>query len=714
MRQVLQYLSSGETALVEVPRPACGSGKVVIATRTTLVSAGTERMLVEFGKAGLISKARQQPERVMQVLDKMRTDGVLQTVDAVRSKLDQPLPLGYCNVGVVLELGSGVGNLKPGDRVASNGGHAEIVAVGQNLVARIPDNVTDEAAAFTVLGAIALQGIRLANPTLGESVAVIGLGLIGLLTVQLLLAQGCRVLGIDLDPEKVALAEGFGATGICPSKGEDVLARAEEFSRGNGIDAVLITASTSSNEPVHQAAQMSRKRGRIVLVGVTGLELSRNDFYQKELSFQVSCSYGPGRYEPDYEEKGQDYPVGFVRWTEQRNFEAVLDMMSSGKIDVAPLITHRFAFAAAPEAYQILVSQTPHLGILLEYEQRADAQDRAVTLVAPDRPRAPVSGEPMVSFIGAGNYAGRVLIPAFARAGARFRMINSSGGMSASQIGQKFGFTSATTELDKVLSDTQTNAIVIATRHDSHAALVCRGLAAGKAVFVEKPLALNHQDLALVEQAFSDQSLKDGRPVVAVGFNRRFAPHVQTIRQLLATMNQPKSIVITVNAGAIPKDHWTQDRQVGGGRIVGEACHFIDLIRSLVGHPIVGFAAMAIPRHDQVPPDTATFTLRLADGSIGTVHYFANGHQGFPKERLEVFCGGRILQLDNFRHLKGHGWPGFSGQRLWRQNKGQEQCAAAFVEGVKSGQSPVPFDELLEVSRVTIDIANALSLGEGE
>ncbi|WP_244468804.1 bi-domain-containing oxidoreductase [Devosia limi] len=687
---------------------------MIIATRTTLVSAGTERMLVEFGKAGLISKARQQPERVGQVLSKMRTDGVLPTIDAVRSKLDQPLPLGYCNVGVVMETGKGVTGFQKGDRVASNGGHAEVVGVGRNLVASIPDNVSDEAAAFTVVGAIALHGIRLANPTLGETVAVVGLGLVGLLAVQLLHAQGCRVIGIDLDPAKVALAERFGATGVCPSRGEDVLARADTFSRGRGIDAVIITASTSSNEPVQQAAKMSRKRGRIVLVGVTGLELSRADFYEKELSFQVSCSYGPGRYDLNYEEKGQDYPIGFVRWTEQRNFEAVLDMMAAGKIDVAPLITHRFPFAAAPDAYGILVSKTPHLAILLEYELRAEAGETLVMLAHPSGASTPAGsiGEPRVSFVGAGNYASRVLVPAFVKAGASLQMISSSGGTSASQIGRKYGFKSATTELDRVFSDTESNAVAIATRHDSHAELVCRALTAGKAVFVEKPLALTLDELDRVQEVHDSLEAEGKRPVVCVGFNRRFAPQIETMRTLLGTSDQPKSVIVTVNAGPIPPQHWTQDPLAGGGRIIGEACHFVDLIRSLVGAPIKGSIAASIPRNDGVPPDTATFTLHLADGSIGTVHYFANGSQTFPKERVEVFCGGKILQLDNFRRLVGFGWRGFSRSTLWRQDKGQVQCASAFVKAVKDRQAPVPFAELAEISRVSIEVANALATGQ--
>ena len=711
MRQILQNLSSGTTELAEIPRPDNMPGKVLIATRRTLISAGTERMLVEFGRGSLISKAKQQPDRVKQVLEKMRTDGVLATVDAVRGKLDQPLPLGYCNVGVVTEIGSGITEFKPGDRVASNGPHADFVSVGPKLCARIPDAVSDEDASFTVLGAIALQGIRLANPTLGECVAVTGLGLIGLIAVQLLRAQGCRVLGIDPDPSRAAMAREFGAETVCLSQGEDPIAAAEAFSRGRGLDAVIITASTQSNEPVHQAALMSRKRGRIVLVGVTGLELSRADFYEKELTFQVSCSYGPGRYDADYEELGQDYPVGFVRWTQQRNFEAVLDMLETGALNVAPLISHRFSIDDANKAYDLLVQESAYMGIVLEYPQHADDAARVVALHPAEKslqtPQAKAgSADPVVSFIGAGNYAGRVLIPAFKTAGARFGTIVSSGGRASAHFGRKFDFARAATQSADAM-DSDTDAVVVATRHDSHAGLVVDALAAGKHVFVEKPLSLTRAELEAIESARADALARGDSPVLAVGFSRRFSPLAQKMRSLLATQRGPKALVATMNAGAIPASHWTQSMQTGGGRIIGESCHFVDLLRSLVGHPIVGFTVNAMPRNDDVSPDTVTFTLDFEDGSIGTVHYFANGHNAFPKERIEAFAGGRILVLDNFRKLTGHGWTGFSSKRLWRQDKGQTATAKAFLESIRSGQPAVPFDELMEISRVTIEVAEA-------
>lgn len=665
-------------------------------------------MLVDFGKAGLIGKARQQPDKVRQVFDKIRTDGLAPTLDAVLNKLDQPLPLGYCNVGRVLETGAGVFGFASGDRVVSNGKHAEAVEVPANLCAKVPDNVSDDEAAFTVLGAIALQGIRLAKPTLGEAVVVTGLGLIGLMAVQLLRANGCRVLGLDFDADKLRIAERFGAETVNLSAGDDPVAAATSFSRGRGVDAVIITASTKSNEPVHQAALMSRKRGRIVLVGVTGLELSRADFYEKELSFQVSCSYGPGRYDPNYEEKGQDYPVGFVRWTEQRNFEAVLDTMAGGQLDVKPLISHRFALKDAPHAYELVTGKEPSLGILLDYPQEDADSTQALTRRVVNLSPAPVAtpaDQAALGFIGSGNYATAVLIPAFRATGARLVSVASGAGVSGLHAARKFGFEKTTTDISAILDDASINAVVVATRHDSHADLVCRAIEAGKHVFVEKPLALIKDDIAAIE-AVREKAIADGfQPQLMVGFNRRFAPQVQKVKALLAGVSGPKSFIVTVNASAILPDHWTQDPAVGGGRIVGEACHFIDLLRFLAGAEITLHSVAAM---ESTTGDTATITLSFADGSIGTMHYFANGSKSFPKERLEVFAGGRILQLDNFRRLKGFGWPGFRGMNLWRQDKGQMACAATFVEAVnRGGAAPIPFEELMEVSKATIALAEA-------
>jgi predicted dehydrogenase/threonine dehydrogenase-like Zn-dependent dehydrogenase len=708
LKQVLQSLKTGETSVADIPCPSVKRGQLLIHTAQTLVSAGTERMLVEFGKAGWIDKARQQPDKVRMVLDKIKTDGLMPTVEAVFNKLDQPLPLGYCNVGRVIEVGAGVQGYAIGDRVISNGKHAEIVSAPINLCAKVPAQVSDEEAAFTVLGAIALQGIRLAQPTLGESIVVTGLGLIGLLSVQLLRAHGCRVLAIDTVPERLELASQFGAEVVDLSKGQDPVAVAEQFSRGRGVDAVILTASTKSSEPVHQAALMCRKRGRIVLVGVTGLELSRADFFEKELSFQVSCSYGPGRYDATYEEKGIDYPVGFVRWTEQRNLEAVLDMMSDRRLDVRPLISHRFDIADAQQAYELVGGAAPSIGILLQYpEIEVETLARTVSLAesaANEANTARNIAHPSISFIGSGNYATAVLIPAFKAAEVQLRSVASASGVSGVHAGRKFGFAEATTDTVKLLSDPLTNAIVITTRHDTHAGYTLDALQAGKHVFVEKPLCLTTQELDTIESAYQARdSNEEGRPILMVGFNRRFAPQIKKIKQLLSAVSVPKSFVMTVNAGAIPVQHWTQDPEVGGGRLLGEACHFVDLLRFLADSPISGWHCTGM---NSLSADTATIQLSFLDGSIGTVHYFANGSKSFPKERLEVFAAGRVLQLDNFRKLTGYGWPGFKKMNLWRQDKGQRACAQAFVEAISSGDTaPIPVEELFEISRVMIDIA---------
>lgn len=701
MKQILQNLSNGDTSLVEVPFPKNTEGHVVIRTSKSLVSAGTERMLVDFGKANWVDKARSQPDKVKMVLDKVKTDGFSSTYEAVKSKLDQPLPLGYCNVGKVI-FPSNTG-FKKDDRVVSNGYHAEAVRVPKNLVASIPDNVDDESASFTVLGAIALQGIRLINPTVGETIVVTGLGLIGLLSVQILKANGCRVLGIDFDSAKCELAKDFGAEVINLSKEDDPVSVAKAFSRGRGVDAVLITASSKSNDIVHQAATMCRKRGRIVLVGVVGLDLRREDFYEKEITFQVSCSYGPGRYDDDYEKDGKDYPFGFVRWTELRNFEAVLDLMASGLIDVKPLISHRFKFDEAPTAYKIL-NNPSSLGILLEYSANLEESLLKDSVKLPNS-NFNQSKKGNIAFIGGGNYASRVLIPAFKNAGANLTTIVTNGGISAVHHGRKNGFHKASTDIEQAFED-NIDAVVIATQHNLHATQTLQALEKGKHVFVEKPLALSHKEIDSIES-----KIKNSQSMIMVGYNRRFSPHVKKIKSLLDKKSSPKNFIMTMNAGEIPKDHWTQDPKIGGGRIIGEACHYIDLMRFLAGSKINSFNAvkMADNKFVEVTEDKTIITLTFQDGSIGSIHYFANGGKSFPKERIEIFCENAVLQLDNFRKLRGFGWRGFKNMNLWSQDKGQKNCVKAFIESIKKGtNTPIPQDEIFEVARVSIDIAEKL------
>jgi predicted dehydrogenase/threonine dehydrogenase-like Zn-dependent dehydrogenase len=702
MQQILQDLGGGETILVTAPVPQIRPGQLLIDTTKTLISTGTERMLVDFGKAGMIAKARAQPEKVAQVLSKVKTDGLLTTIDAVRSKLGQPIPLGYSNVGIVCAVGAGVVGFAVGDRVVSNGPHADVVSVPQNLCAKVPDGVSDEAACFTVVASIGLQGIRLAQPTLGETVVVTGVGLIGLLTVQLLRAHGCRVLAIDFDAEKLAMARRFGAETCNPGDGEDPVAAGMALSGGQGVDAVIITASTKSNDPVTQAAQMSRKRGRIILVGVTGLELNRSDFYEKELTFQVSCSYGPGRYDPAYEERGQDYPLGFVRWTEQRNFVAVLDAMTSGHLSIEGLVSHRVPFTEAPEAYKLLTSDKRALGIVLDYPHDVEPRHNRSVDLRDGLDTAPSDATtPTVGFIGAGNYASRVLIPAFRKAGATLRTVASAGGTNSVLHGKSAGFQRASSDNDELMADPAINTVVIATRHDSHAGLTIAALNAGKHVFVEKPLCLTREELADIKAAHAASNAR-----LMVGFNRRFSPLVVKMKALVDRVNEPKVFVMVMNAGAIPASHWTHDPVLGGGRIIGEACHHIDLMRHLAGAPIVSIEARSMGRNPSQPltEDKAVITVGFADGSFGTVHYLANGGSSFPKERIEVFAGGRTLQLDNFVTLRGFGWPGFRRQKLWRQDKGQVDCARAFLTAISGGQgSPIPDDELFEVAEASIE-----------
>ena len=694
-------LSSGDPELVDVPTPSVGPGQLLIRSRCSLVSAGTERMLLQFGQANLVDKARQQPDKVQQVIAKARSDGFITTLNAVQGKLDQPLPLGYCNVGTVVALGSGVTGFKLGDRVASNGPHAEFVAVHQHLCARIPDGVCDEAASFTVLASIGLQGIRLANPTFGETFVVCGLGLIGILTAQLLIAHGCRVFGLDTDTSRCALAQELGISSLNLSAADDAVAWCLKQSEGIGVDGVLITASTSSSQPVELAAKICRQRGRIVLVGVTGLNLRRDLFYKKELSFQVSCSYGPGRYDPSYEQLGHDYPIGFVRWTEQRNFQSVLDALSKGVLRTDLLISHRFSIESSSGAYDLLRSGKNSLGILLKYSGNADPDQQTIKLDSLAKRSTSLSPtHPLIGVIGAGNYASRTLIPAFARAGACFHTLAAFTGIGPAHFGRKFGFRQASSDVPGLLADPSINAVVIATRHDTHASLVQQALAAGKHVFVEKPLCLTSDELSAIEAVHRSEQL------LMVGFNRRFAPLLIALHHQLMHFSGPKAFVYTCNAGAIPAEHWTQDPIVGGGRLLGEACHFVDLLRHLAASPIEDLQLLSAT-DSKICPDTFSLQLRFANGSIGTVHYFANGSKAFPKERLEVFAAGKVLCLDNYRKLKAWGIPGFHTRRLLTQDKGQVACCAAFLKAIEAGgPPPIPASELFEVQRWLLQAVN--------
>jgi predicted dehydrogenase/threonine dehydrogenase-like Zn-dependent dehydrogenase len=697
MKQILQDLKNGQTAVSVVPAPGASGGRLLIQTRRTLISAGTEKMLVEFGQAGWIGKARAQPEKVKQVLDKIRTDGLMPTLEAVFSKLGEPLPLGYCNAGVVADVGAGVKGFLPGQRVVSNGPHAEFVSVPPLLCAAIPDNVSDDQAAFTVLASIGLQGVRLVQPTLGETVVVYGLGLIGLITVQLLRASGCRVIGIDINAERLKLAQSFGAEVIngreCDNAPAVVLAKTS----GRGADAVLITASAKTDQIMADSAKMSRKRGRIVLVGVVGLQLNRADFYEKELTFQVSCSYGPGRYDAAYEQQGHDYPLGFVRWTEQRNFEAILQMLSSGQLNFEPLITHRFTIDNAVQAYHTIQNDPGSLGVLLEYPEHSERQ-QTITLANARIPSVAKGSDrqPTVAVIGAGNFTRATMLPAFKGLPARVKyMVGRSNGATVQSAAAKFGIPMATTDFAAVLNDSDVDLLCITTNHDSHAGLVCRGLSAKKHVFVEKPLALTREELNRVGQAVeSNPELQ-----LAVGFNRRFSPHVEHAKKLLGGRANPIAINILVNAGDIPANHWVHDPAIGGGRIIGEGCHFIDLAVHLSGSLVKQVSAQQMGSQAALADDKMALSLQMEDGSVASITYFANGSKAFPKERITVFSDNRVIEIDNFRYTRTFGFGRDRTFKTSRQEKGHRQQFAKLFERVASGGAwLIPWEELQNVT----------------
>ena len=706
MKQLIQSFKTGETTLADIPAPQVRRGQVLIQTSCSLVSLGTERMLVEFGKANLFEKARQQPDKVKQVLDKVKSEGLKPTLEAVFNKLEQPLQLGYCNVGRVIAVGEGVGEFKVGDRVASNGSHAEVVCVPKNLVAAIPDNVSDEEAAFTVVGSIGLQGIRLLNPTFGETVVVTGLGLIGLLTAELLKANGCKVIGVDLDEQKLAIAQAKGIIPVNPLT-TDVVKFVENETGGVGADGVLITASAKTNDIISQAAQMSRKRGRIVLVGVIGLNISRAEFYEKELTFQVSCSYGPGRYDESYEQRGQDYPLPFVRWTEKRNFEAILSAISSGSLEVKSLITEKVPIREYDRIYGG-IGKSRAIASILTYPEGSRADLRPTVLLS-DRSFSGSKG--VVGIIGAGNFTKMTMLPALEGTGAGFKYIASAGGVSGTALAKKHGFTHSTTDYKELLNDKEVDLVMITTRHGQHAGLVQESLQAGKHVFVEKPLALTHTQLQEVVTVYEQQA-QQANLTLSVGFNRRFSPHIRKMKELIGNSQDPINIIATMNAGYIPDNVWVHDMQSGGGRIIGEACHYLDLMVYLTGSKIKSVCMNALGKNPAENTDNASILVKFENGSNGVVNYFANGHKSYSKERVELYSQGRTLIMDNFRKTEGYGFKGFSKLKT-SQDKGHRYQFTKLIEALKNGGDPlIPFEDIVNVTLASLAAIESLKTGD--
>lgn len=699
MKQIIQDLKSGETILEEVPAPLVKSGAVLIKTKKTLVSLGTERMLVEFGKANLISKARQQPDKVKMVLDKIKTDGLMPTLETVFNKLNQPLPLGYCNVGEVVAVGKGVKEFKVGDRVASNGNHAEYVSVPENLVARIPDGVSYEEAAFTVIGAIGLQGIRLLNPTMGEKIVVIGLGLIGLITAELLMANGCEVIGFDFDESKVSIAKEKGIHAVNLASGVDQVKVVEELTEGIGADGVIITASNKSNDIISNSAKMSRKRGRIILVGVIGLDISRADFYEKELSFQVSCSYGPGRYDDNYEQKGQDYPLPYVRWTEKRNFETVLGAIANQNLDVKRLITEEIPLKDFNKIYGN-IGYSKSIASILSYDSHDEKPSRKVEVDS-----AKGKGGAL-GIVGAGNFTNAMILPGLKKNNTPVKYIASSGGLSAKTLANKFQVNYATSDYQEILNDEEVKLVLITTRHNLHASMALACLDAGKHVFVEKPLALKLEE---VDEIVSKAEKKNKS--VVVGFNRRFSPHMEKIKRALGDSSGPINICATMNAGFIPSDVWIHDMEVGGGRIIGEACHYIDLLVYLAGSPVISVCMNSMGKNPEENTDNASILLKFQNGSNGTINYFANGSKSYSKERIEVYSQERTFVCDNFRLTKGYGAKGF-GKLKTKQDKGHLEQFRKLSEFAKEGGTPIiPLDQIINVSKASILAVESLKSG---
>ncbi|MFZ2955971.1 MAG: bi-domain-containing oxidoreductase [Candidatus Ozemobacteraceae bacterium] len=709
MKQVIQNFKSGELFVDEVPAPVVATGMVLVENQFSLISAGTERSTVSVGQASLFGKAKLRPDLVKQVIQNIRKEGLLATISKVRTKLDSLKALGYSTAGTVLSSLDTNGTFKPGDRVACAGqdyaSHAEIVAIPQNLVARIPDNVSYEEASFTTLGAIALQGVRQALPTIGETVCVIGLGLLGQLTCQLLQANGCRVFGIDIAQSMVDLAAKTGAATAFKSGSENMQSAISHFTNGQGFDAVIITAAAPTNEPIELAAEILRRKGRVIIVGAVKMDVPRDPhFYRKELELRMSCSYGPGRYDPEYEEKGHDYPFGYVRWTEQRNMEAFLQLVAQGRLNLKPLITHTFAIDDAEKAYDIVLGKMkePFLGILLHYPERAAKFAPSITL---NTHAGAVTKEIAISFLGAGSFAQSYLLP-HVKAHGTLQTVLTRTGINARSVADKFGFKIATTNPDELFADGKTTTVFIATHHDTHAEYATRAIKAGFNVFVEKPLALTPDQLTALTTAYAEKPVR-----LMVGFNRRFSQLSVLAKKEFTGAGEPLVMNFRVNAGFIPPEHWTQTDR-GGGRILGEVCHFIDLMQFFTDSAPVRVYAECVGANNRKikNDDNLLITLRFADGSIGNIAYFANGDKAMPKERLEISGAGKIVVIDDFKG--GEVYKNNASEKLRASGKGHKEEVEAFLKAVKSGlPSPIDFQSMCLTTITTFRILDSLATG---
>ncbi len=697
MRQIVQDVRNGKTLLEEVPIPLVKEGNILIKTTCSLVSIGTERMLVEFGRAGIIRKTYLQPEKVQQVIEKIQTEGVLSTLETVYHKINQPIPLGYCNVGTVIEVGKGVYDFNVGDRVASNGSHAEYVCVPEKLAAKIPDNVSDEEACFSIIGSIGLQGIRLCKPEFGESIIVIGLGLVGLITAELLKLNGCKVIGYDLDDKKVAIASSKGITAFNPKYGTDPVRFVRQATHEVGADAVIIAASSTSDKIIHQAAEMCRKRGRIILIGVVGLNINRSDFYEKELKFQVSCSYGPGRYDENYEQKNHDYPIAYVRWTEKRNFEAVLQAISEGKLEVKSLITEMVNLDDFDKIYDNIQKSSSIASIIIYPNNKSEESIRNVVISKNHFDHR----NGIFGIIGAGNFVSSIVIPKMKVAKAEIKYIASEKGLSAKIVAKKGNISIATSDYKEILNDNEVDTVIIATRHNLHAKMVIEAIRSGKNVFVEKPLCLNENELNEIIKAYNDNNSQ----MLVVGFNRRFSRLAQKMKSLLGEGS--KNIIVNMNAGYVSKDSWLNSIEIGGGRIIGEACHLIDLCTYLCSSKVKSVCANYLGDSPQEDAENASILLRYENGSNAVINYFANGNKRYSKERIEAYFQGKTIIIDNWRILKAYGVPGFSKMRT-KLDKGHQREFCLLVHSIKTGQQIIPIDEIINTTKASFAVIKSI------
>ncbi|MBI1922655.1 bi-domain-containing oxidoreductase [Candidatus Poribacteria bacterium] len=711
MKQLVQNFKTGELLLEEIPPPMLQAGRLLVQNAYSLISAGTERSTVSTGQASLLSKAKQRPDLVKQVVESVQREGIVATYKKVRARLETLKPLGYSSAGIV--LGSDGEAFQPGDRVACGGyaHHAELIAVPKNLCVKVPDGVALDEAAFTMLGAIAMQGVRQAQVQVGERGVVVGLGLVGLLTVSILKAAGCKVLGVDISASHFPIAQELGCDAVCMTS--ELVGRASDFTRGNGADAILLTAATQSNEPIALAGEVARKKAKIVVVGVVGLNVPRDPhYYRKELDIRFSCSYGPGRYDPEYEEQGHDYPVGYVRWTENRNMEAFLDLLAEGKIKLRSLITHVFPIEKALDAYNLILGKRnePYIGVLLKYDEQKHLEDspRLLSTGAP-----PKTGKVSVGLIGAGSFAQNYLIPGLkAGKGVALKAVCTATGISAKSVADKFGFEHFTTDIEDIFNDDEINTVFIATRHHLHTPYVLKALETGKHVYVEKPLCISETELEALVELYQRKSDEVAPPLVMVGFNRRFAPMTLELKAFLRDVNEPLILTYRVNAGFIPSEHWVHDSQEGGGRIIGEVCHFVDIIQYLAGSPITSVYARALPNNGRYHNDNVAITLNLENASVGTVIYLANADKGLPKEKIEAFGGGRAGVIEDSREIAlfRNGT-----KRRWKrtQDKGHKAEIQAFLQAVEQGKpSPVPLDEAVNTTSAIFKILKSLEIGK--